>query len=225
MSLTGGSSAKETFGKRRTNTMNTEKKYLNDFEIRELCMNTEKPMISPFVNYGESNCGISRGLTTIGYDITSNGSWMCPFFYGVRPASRPFILDPKNPTTSKQVFEPLPIYTDDAGCRYTYIPPNTFALTSSLEYFKMPEDVGADAMGKSTYARIGVFQIVTPLEPGWEGNLVLELVNGTPHYAKVYIDEGLAQIRFFRVNRPERTYAEKKGKYQGQTGITFAKSE
>jgi dCTP deaminase len=101
------------------------------------------------------------------------------------------------------------------------IPPNSFVLTRSLEYIRMPQDVMAVAVGKSTYARIGIIANVTPLEPGWEGHVTLEFSNTTPLPARMYAHEGVVQVLFYRGERPEVTYSDRNGKYQGQTGITL----
>jgi dCTP deaminase len=103
------------------------------------------------------------------------------------------------------------------------IPPNSFVLARSVEYIRMPQDVLAIAVGKSTYARIGIVANVTPLEPGWEGHVTLEFSNTTPLPARMYANEGCVQLMFLRGNRPEVTYSDRNGKYQGQTGITLSR--
>ena len=103
------------------------------------------------------------------------------------------------------------------------IPPNSFALTRSLEYLRIPDDTMVVALGKSSYARCGIMANVTPLEPGWEGHVTLELSNTTPLPAKVYAFEGIVQLLFFQGERPESTYADRQGKYQGQRGVTLPK--
>ena len=101
------------------------------------------------------------------------------------------------------------------------IPPNSFALARSVEYFRIPRQVLTICLGKSTYARCGLIVNVTPFEPEWEGFVTLEISNTTPLPAKVYANEGLAQVLFFEADEPcEQSYADKKGKYQGQTGVT-----
>ena len=102
------------------------------------------------------------------------------------------------------------------------IPPNSFALTRSLEYFRIPRDILVICLGKSTYARCGIIINVTPLEPEWEGHVTLEISNTTPLPAKIYAMEGLAQFLFLKGNEPcEVSYKDRKGKYQGQRGITL----
>ena len=104
------------------------------------------------------------------------------------------------------------------------IPPNSFALARTVEYFKIPKNVLVICLGKSTYARCGIIVNVTPLEPGWEGHVTLEFSNTTPLPAKIYANEGVAQFIFLKGNEvPEVTYADRKGKYMGQTGVTLPK--
>jgi len=104
------------------------------------------------------------------------------------------------------------------------IPPNSFALASTVEYFKIPKDILVICLGKSTYARCGIIVNVTPLEPGWEGHVTLEFSNTTPLPAKIYANEGAAQLVFLKGNEePETTYAQRNGKYMKQTGVTLPK--
>lgn len=195
---------------------------LNDSEIAKLCtlgVDGSLPMLEPFRGYETKNRGvISRGLTSFGYDLTLD-TW---FRVVPRPTllerirnlfSAPKVIDPKNidPTLYKQVFRP----------DFLDIPPHSFALGMSIEYIRIPDDVVGVCLGKSTYARCGLDVNITPLEPGWEGKLTIELTNNTPHYLRVYVREGIAQVLFFRGNRPNRTYAEKGGVYQGQTDVTL----
>ena len=104
------------------------------------------------------------------------------------------------------------------------IPPNSFALARTVEYFKIPENVIVICLGKSTYARCGIIVNVTPLEPGWEGHVTLEFSNSTPLPAKIYANEGAAQFVFIKGNeKPEITYSKRKGKYMKQKGVTLPK--
>ena len=104
------------------------------------------------------------------------------------------------------------------------IPPNSFALGRSFEYFRIPENVITICVGKSTYARCGIITNVTPFEPGWEGFVTLEISNTTPLPAKIYANEGIAQVLFFEGDEPcNISYAGKKGKYQAQIGVTLPK--
>ena len=107
---------------------------------------------------------------------------------------------------------------------YCIIPPNSFALAKTVEYFRIPDDVLCICVGKSTYARCGIIVNVTPIENGFHGNIVIELSNTTPNPAKIYSNEGIAQFLFFKSDtKPETTYASKKGKYQFQENIQVAK--
>ena len=151
---------------------------------------------------------ISYGLSSFGYDLRAAPEWR------VFVNAFNTVVDPKNFDTNSFV------ELDNDHC---IIPPNSFALTRSIEYMRVPEDVMVVALGKSTYARVGIVANVTPLEPGWEGHVTLELSNTTPLPAKVYANEGIVQLLFFQGERPEVTYADRKGKYQGQTGVTLAK--
>ena len=107
---------------------------------------------------------------------------------------------------------------------YCIIPPNSFVLAKTVEYFKIQDDVLCVCVGKSTYARCGIIVNVTPLEPGWEGHVTLEFSNTTPLPAKIYANEGVAQFVFLEGNEnPEVSYSDRKGKYMGQTGVTLPK--
>ena len=177
---------------------------LPDEEIRRLAI--EEDMITPFADYGEcTKEQISFGLSHFGYD-TRLGTEFTIYTRG--------IIDPKKLYTSTSTA------TFAENNRYI-LPSHSFTLCHSLEYYKIPNDVLAIVLGKSTYARCGLVVNATPLEPGWEGQITLELSNTAELAIPVYPHEGIAQVLFFRGTRPERTYAEKKGKYQGQTGVTL----
>jgi dCTP deaminase len=103
------------------------------------------------------------------------------------------------------------------------IPPNSFALARTVEYFRVPRNVLTICLGKSTYARCGIIVNVTPFEPEWEGHVTIEISNTTPLPAKIYANEGIAQVLFFEGEPPEVSYADRKGKYQAQRGITLPK--
>ena len=151
---------------------------------------------------------ISYGLSSFGYDLRCADEWK--IFTNVNST----VVDPKNFDDRSFV---------DIKANEIIIPPNSFALARSLEYMKIPDNVMVVALGKSTYARCGIVANVTPLEPGWEGHVTLEFSNTTPLPAKMYAFEGCVQLLFFEGERPEVTYSDRKGKYQGQTGITVAK--
>lgn len=151
---------------------------------------------------------ISYGLSSYGYDIRCVNKWK------IFTNAFGEIIDPK-------AFAPRAfVETED---NYCIIPPNSFVLTSSVEYFRMPKDILGICIGKSTYARCGLVVNITPLEAGWEGNLTIELSNTTPLPLKVYAGEGIAQLIFFRGQPCLTTYADRAGKYQGQTGIVTSK--
>jgi len=165
-------------------------------------------MIEPFEERLVREGVISYGLSSFGYDLRAAREWR--IFTNLFNT----VVDPKN-------FDPRSFveYEGDE----VIIPPNSFALARSLEYIRMPDDVLAIAVGKSTYARCGIVANVTPIEPGWEGHVTLEFSNTTPLPAKLYAGEGVVQLIFFQGERPEITYRERQGKYQGQRGVTLPK--
>lgn len=171
-------------------------------------------MISPFeeeqVRAGGGKRLISYGTSSYGYDVRCTDEFK--IFTNVNSS----IIDPKS--FDKKSF------VDFKG-DVCIIPPNSFALARTTEYFKIPRDVLVVCLGKSTYARTGLIINVTPLEPEWEGHVTLEISNTTPLPAKVYANEGIAQMLFFQSDEQcETSYADRGGKYQGQTGITLPKS-
>ena len=174
-----------------------------DWWIRE---RAAEGMIEPFEDALVREGVISYGLSSFGYDLRAAPEWR--IFVNAFNS----VVDPKHFDTRSLVeFE-----GDEC-----IIPPNSFVLTRSVEYLRIPEDVMVLALGKSSYARCGIVANVTPLEPGWEGHVTLELSNTTPLPAKVYANEGIVQLVFFQGDRPQQTYAERKGKYQGQRGVTL----
>lgn len=153
---------------------------------------------------------ISYGLSSYGYDARCSNEFM--IFTNVDNA----IVDPKD-FSNKSFVE----RTTDV----CVIPPNSFVLTRTVEYFRIPKDVLVVCLGKSTYARCGLIVNVTPLEPGWEGHVTLEISNTTPLPAKVYANEGVAQFLFFKgSSQCEVTYADRSGKYMGQRGVTLPRT-
>lgn len=165
-------------------------------------------MIEPFEEYLVREGVISYGLSSYGYDLRAAPEWR--IFVNAFNT----VVDPKNFDTRGLV---------DYEGEECIIPPNSFALTRSVEYLRIPDDVMVVALGKSSYARCGIVANVTPLEPSWEGHVTLELSNTTPLPAKVYANEGIVQLLFFQGDKPEVTYAKRKGKYQGQRGVTLPK--
>jgi dCTP deaminase len=180
---------------------------LADHQIRELAQ--KQGMIEPFVEKQTKDGVISYGLSSFGYDARAAKEFK--IFTNVDNA----MVDPKD--FSHQSFV-------DRTTDVCVIPPNSFALTHTVEYFRIPKDVLVICLGKSTYARCGLIVNVTPLEPGWEGHVTLEISNTTPLPAKVYANEGVAQFLFFKGSAAcEVSYADRKGKYMGQRGVTLPK--
>jgi dCTP deaminase len=182
---------------------------LSDKEIRSLSL--EKNMISPFLDGLQKEINnervLSYGLSSYGYDARVSREFK--IFTNVDNA----LVDPKNFSSNSFVNR------DSDVC---IIPPNSFALARTVEYFKIPRDILVICVGKSTYARCGIIVNVTPLEPEWEGHVTLEFSNTTPLPAKIYANEGACQFLFFRANEPcETSYAERQGKYMGQKGVTL----
>ena len=172
-------------------------------------MAIEKEMIKPFVEKQQAKNNISYGLSSFGYDARVSDEFK--IFTDVDSA----MVDPKN--FNKNSF----VSRKSKEC---VIPPNSFALASTVEYFKIPKDVLVICLGKSTYARCGIIVNVTPLEPGWEGHVTLEFSNTTPLPAKIYANEGAAQFIFLKGNEvPEVTYDQRNGKYMKQSGVTLPK--
>jgi dCTP deaminase len=165
-------------------------------------------MIEPFVESQVRDWVISYGVSSYGYDIRVGNQFKV--FTNVYNS----VVDPKK-------FDPksfVDIKTDD----FVIVPPNSFALAQTVEYFRIPRSVITVCVGKSTYARCGIIVNVTPFEPEWEGYVTLEISNTTPLPAKVYANEGIAQVLFFESDEVCKTsYADKKGKYQKQTAITL----
>jgi dCTP deaminase len=176
-----------------------------DHWIRKMAL--EHKMIEPFVDSQVRNGTISFGLSSYGYDIRVSDEFK--IFTNVHSA----IVDPKH-------FDPKS-FVDFRG-EVCLIPPNSFALSRTIEYFRIPRNVLTLCVGKSTYARCGIIVNVTPFEPEWEGYVTLEISNTTPLPARIYANEGIAQVLFFVADQEcERSYADKKGKYQGQHSITL----
>ncbi|MGH7477082.1 MAG: dCTP deaminase [Longimicrobiales bacterium] len=169
-------------------------------------MAEEQGMIEPFEAGQVRDSVISYGVSSYGYDVRVADE------YKVFTDVYSVIVDPK-------AFDPRSFV--DIKADHCIIPPRSFALARTLEYFRVPKDVLVVCVGKSTYARCGIIVNVTPLEPEWRGNLTLEISNTTPLPAKIYSNEGLAQLLFFQGDEtPEITYAMRKGKYQDQVGVT-----
>jgi dCTP deaminase len=170
-------------------------------------MALEHGMIEPFEDRQVRAGVISYGLSSYGYDIRVADEFKV--FTNINST----VVDPKNFDARSFV---------DVKADLCIIPPNSFALAKTVEYFRIPRDVLTICVGKSTYARCGLIVNVTPFEPEWEGFVTLEISNTTPLPARVYAHEGIAQVLFFQSDEVcEVSYADKKGKYQGQQGLTL----
>ncbi|MBI2027690.1 MAG: dCTP deaminase [Deltaproteobacteria bacterium] len=170
-------------------------------------MSQKEGMIEPFVSSQIKNGAISYGVSSYGYDIRVSDEYK--IFTNVNSC----IIDPKNFDASSFVN-----FKGDV----CIVPPNSFALARTIEYFRIPRRVITVCLGKSTYARCGIIVNVTPFEPEWEGHVTLEISNTTPLPAKIYSNEGIAQVLFFESDEDcDVSYADRKGKYQAQRGITL----
>ena len=176
-------------------------------------MAREHQMIDPFVEEQvravDGRAVVSFGLSSFGYDLRVSNRFC--IFTNVHGS----VIDPKD-------FDPQGFVEVEADI--CMIPPNSFALALSVEWFRIPNNVLTICVGKSTYARCGIIVNVTPFEPGWEGRAVLEISNTTPLPARIYAGEGLAQVLFFESDTPcNISYADRRGNYQHQADLTFAK--
>lgn len=177
-------------------------------------MATEHKMIEPFeggmVRENGSGKLVSYGTSSYGYDVR------CADEFKIFTNINSTIVDPKK-------FDPRSFV--DIKAHECIIPPNSFALARTVEYFRIPRDVLVVCLGKSTYARCGIIVNVTPLEPEWEGHVTLEFSNTTPLPARIYANEGVAQMLFFGADEVcETSYKDRGGKYQGQRGVTLPKT-
>ncbi len=179
----------------------------SDRWIRRMAL--EQRMIEPFSEKQVREGVISYGLSSYGYDVRIADEFK--IFTNINST----IVDPKRFDTRS--------FVDFKG-EVCIIPPNSFALARTIEYFRIPRNVITVCVGKSTYARCGIIVNVTPFEPEWEGIVTLEVSNTTPLPAKIYAGEGIAQVLFFESDEVcETSYADKKGKYQAQQGLTLPK--
>jgi dCTP deaminase len=185
---------------------------LCDTQIRELIG------IEPFEENLKRPGHVSFGVSSYGYDIRVGTIFK--IFTNVSRDGGAAVVDPKEFTDESFVT----IDTAHVGKDHVIIPPNSFALAETVEYVRIPRNVLAICVGKSTYARCGIIVNVTPIEPEWKGKITLEISNTTPLPAKIYANEGIAQLVFFKADRVcEKSYADKKGKYQDQRGLTLPK--
>jgi dCTP deaminase len=170
-------------------------------------MAKEKGMIDPFESSQVRSDVISFGVSSYGYDMRVADEYK--IFTNINST----VIDPKNFQESNFVEFKGPVVV---------VPPNSFALARSIEYFRIPRNVLAVCLGKSTYARCGIICNVTPFEPEWEGHVTIEISNTTPLPARIYSNEGICQVLFYESDEDcAVSYRDKKGKYQGQTGITL----
>ena len=180
---------------------------MNDAWIRRMAL--DHGMIEPYEDRQVRDGVISYGVSSYGYDMRVAREFK--IFTNVLSS----IVDPKD-------FDPKSFVEFEGD--YCIVPPNSFALARSVEYFRIPRDILTICVGKSTYARCGIITNVTPFEPEWEGFVTLEISNTTPLPAKIYANEGIAQVLFLQGNAPpDVSYRDKRGKYQAQTGITLPK--
>jgi dCTP deaminase len=178
---------------------------MSDRWIRDMALN--HAMITPFVETQKREGVISYGLSSYGYDARVADEFK--IFTNVDSA----VIDPKDFSPSSFV---------DRKTDVCIIPPNSFALATTIEYFRIPRDILVICLGKSTYARCGIIVNVTPLEPEWEGQVTIEISNTTPLPAKIHAGEGICQFLFLQGNEPcETSYADKAGKYMRQTGVSL----
>ena len=177
----------------------------SDNWIRRMAL--EQGMISPYSDDQVRDGVISYGVSSYGYDMRIADEFK--IFTNVNHV----VVDPK-------AFDPKSFVTIQGDT--CIVPPNSFALGRSVEYFKIPRSVLTVCLGKSTYARCGIIINVTPFEPEWEGHVTIEISNSTPLPARIYANEGIAQVLFFESDEVcKKSYKDKKGKYQGQTGVTL----
>jgi dCTP deaminase len=174
----------------------------------------EYGMIEPFepsqVRHNDNGRLVSYGTSSYGYDVRCANEFKV--FTNINSA----IVDPKNFDADSFV---------DVKADICIIPPNSFALARTVEYFRIPRNILTLCVGKSTYARCGIIVNVTPLEPEWEGHVTLEFSNSTPLPAKIYANEGIAQVLFLESDEVcETSYKDREGKYQGQKGVTLPKA-
>lgn len=189
---------------------------LNDKEIIKLAA---KGMITPYITTSVSQYNgfkaLSYGVSSFGYDVRIAEEIQ------IFKASSTGVIDPKRPNRNN--LKTLSVKTTSAGERYVILPPNSFVLGYTIEVFDVPRDVMIVAVGKSTLARAGLSISVTPIEPGFRGQVVIEITNTTPLNCMLYLNEGVAQFMFHTGNPCNTSYADRNGKYQDQRGIELGK--
>lgn len=187
---------------------------LADFQIRQ------RVPIRPFEESIKRQGRISFGVSSYGYDVRVGTRFK--IFTPTPITGDIAVVDPKS--FSDEMMVEVDVGSKPADKQYVIIPPNSFALCETVEYLEVPRDVLVICVGKSTYARCGLIVNVTPLEPEWRGKVTLEISNTTPLPARVYANEGVAQLVFLQADQVcEKSYADKSGKYQDQSGLTLPK--
>jgi len=185
---------------------------LADHQIRDLIP------ITPYADAQKRAGHISYGVSSYGYDVRVGT--LFKIFTPISPTGQQAIVDPK--AFDDDCF--VTVDTADVGQDHVIIPPNSFALCETVEHFEIPRDILVVCVGKSTYARCGIIVNVTPLEPEWTGKITIEISNTTPLPAKIYANEGIAQLIFFKGDQVcDISYADKAGKYQNQSGLVLPK--
>lgn len=191
---------------------------LNDDEI---LARAETGMITPYLSTSVNKAGedklLSFGVSSYGYDVRLSSER-----FRIFSNLNALLIDPKSP--SENTLIDAVIHTTLGREKYVIIPPHSYGLGSTIETFDIPRDIMIICLGKSTYARHGIIINVTPIEPGFKGQVVIEIANTTPLPAKVYLEEGIAQFLFFQGNPCSVSYGDRNGKYQHQTGITLGRA-
>ena len=187
---------------------------LSDIQIRQ------RVPIQPFEESVKRPGRISYGVSSYGYDVRVGTRFK--IFTPTPITGDIAVVDPKS--FSDEMMVEVDVAQKPADKQYVIIPPNSFALCETVEYLEVPRDVLVICVGKSTYARCGLIVNVTPLEPEWRGKVTLEISNTTPLPARVYANEGIAQLVFLQADQVcQKSYADKAGKYQDQSGLTLPK--
>lgn len=220
LSITQASSSSPVDDDGPTLIRNPESMYgiLPDYAISHFAIHHEmiRPFLAEQIRQVDDRKILSKGLTSYGYDVSLTRE------VKIFTNANGCILDPKD--LDHQSLIDASIFTSPDGSEYVILPPNSYMLGVTVEYFKIPTDFLLLCVGKSTMARIGAIVNCTPIEPGFEGNVVIEIANTTTLPMKVYLNEGIAQFLFFRgENKCVVSYADGQRKYQGQTGMTLPK--
>ena len=190
----------------------------NDKQIRDLVF-ADFPMITPFVEQlvrkDNEKKVLSYGISSYGYDVRlTDEPEEVKIFHNLNGS----VIDPKRFDASNLLIS-AKIQKDEDGALFVILPPSSYLLGKTVEYFRIPRDIQVIAIGKSTYARSGVLINCTPIEAGFEGHVVIEVANSTPSPVRIYLMEGIAQFIFFKGEPCENSYSDRNFKYQGQTGL------